>query len=209
MLSPLCSTTLAEKWVWTMIRDLYFIPMIAEALRKPDRRLALQEVFRKIEERGADQSFRAGYVQFQRFVAHSIDHWRGVSPNALDEDAGSTLDAGVACELGLDRDGQRVAKFNVDRIPFKKRIGDMLPGRFRLKTYTGWTLWEAVLSPRELIWTEAYPGEHLPLAAQSESHSAAATLNVSALSGALRIRVYPGLEGGTVEVMVDDRRPMA
>lgn len=190
-----------------MIRELYFVSMIAEALRRPDRRSALQEAFRKIEERGADQSFRLGYVQFRRFMAHSIEHWRGVSPNVVDTDAASTLDSAAALELWLDRDEQRVTEFNLDRIPCKKMIGGILPGRFRLRTCTGWTLWEATLSPRELIWTEAFPGKHLPLAAQSESHSVAATLNVSAISGALRIRVYPGLEGGTIEVVVDDRRP--
>lgn len=186
-----------------MIRELYFVPMIAEALRRPDRRLALQEVFRTIEERGDDQSFRVGHEQFQQFMAHSIAHRRRVSPNALDADTASTLTEGVSCELWLDRDEQRVAEFNADRVPFKKMIGQMLPGRFRLQTCTGWTLWETRLSPRELIWTEAYPGEHLPLAAQSESHFIAATLDTSALSGALRIRVYPGLESGALEVIVN------
>ncbi len=52
--------------------------MVAEALRKPDRKVAMLEVFQGIEERGAEQTFCAGYRQFQQFVAHSIEHWRSL-----------------------------------------------------------------------------------------------------------------------------------
>ena len=51
-----------------MNEDLYFVPMIAEALGRPDPAGALARAFERIRALGCDERRRNGYQQFLRFM---------------------------------------------------------------------------------------------------------------------------------------------
>ena len=51
-----------------MNNDLYFLPIIAQALQKPDPRAALRQALEKIRTMGEDPRYRLGYQQFVRFM---------------------------------------------------------------------------------------------------------------------------------------------
>lgn len=55
-----------------MTDDLFFIPMIAQALSRPDPVAALREAFTQISRMGRQERYRRGFEQFQRFLAESI-----------------------------------------------------------------------------------------------------------------------------------------
>jgi hypothetical protein len=51
-----------------MSNDLYFIPMIIDAFRRPDPRAALAKALARIRELGQDPAYSVGYEQFQVFM---------------------------------------------------------------------------------------------------------------------------------------------
>ncbi len=190
-----------------MNNELYFIPIIADALRKPNQTAAFYEAFQRIMTDGQNEAFDAGYRQFLQFVARSFECWEAQpleTPSVLWPRAN---ERGRACGIRLERGNQHVGGFDVDHVPFRTTIVDVRPGHYRLVTETSWQLWDATLTPRELYWTQAFPTQDFPLAAQTEDLIVKPTYETQLLDGALTIRAYPGLEGGRLEVVFDNRRP--
>jgi hypothetical protein len=51
-----------------MSKDLFFLPLIANALQKPDPKKGLQEAFEQIERLGRQPEYKQGFRQFQIFM---------------------------------------------------------------------------------------------------------------------------------------------
>ncbi|MBW1784112.1 MAG: hypothetical protein JRL30_25655 [Deltaproteobacteria bacterium] len=51
-----------------MNKDLYFLPLISEALQKPDARKALRDAFEQIERLGQRPEYKRGFRQFNIFM---------------------------------------------------------------------------------------------------------------------------------------------
>jgi hypothetical protein len=183
-----------------MSKELYFIPMIAKVLRRSNWRPALREAFERITDLGRDDQFRVGYEQFLWFMACSIDQWATDSFGDPDDPVRQVFEA-RRCDLLLERDGNRVVRWSLDRFPFRGAVVNVQPGLYRLAVDTGWALWEETLTPTELLFTHAFPQHGLPLAAQTDEVMFPVTRDVSLLDGALKIRVHPGLESGVLELL--------
>lgn len=63
-----------------MSNDMYFLPLIAKGLLRPDPEKALGEALREIERRAEDNDFGTGWRQFELFMDEvlAICHGRGV-----------------------------------------------------------------------------------------------------------------------------------
>jgi len=134
-------------------------------------------------------------------MACSIEQWTTDSFGAPDDPPRQAFEATRRCELLLERDGNRVGAWILDRFPFRAAVVHAQPGLYRLSASTGWTLWVETLTPSELLFTHAFPNQGLPLAAQTEELIFLSTREVSVLNGALTIRVRPGLESGVLELL--------
>jgi hypothetical protein len=58
-----------------MTKDLYFLPIIADALRQPEPKEALREAIEKIETFGRRPEYERGFLQFQRFMTEVKRNW--------------------------------------------------------------------------------------------------------------------------------------
>ena len=67
-----------------MTNDLYFLPIIADALRETEPRTALITAFEKIETLGRQPQYERGFTQFQRFMAEVKKHWERPSQKPED-----------------------------------------------------------------------------------------------------------------------------
>jgi len=85
-------------------------------------------------------------------------------------------------------------------------LSGLMPGSYRLCLPTGWVIWEQYLSERDLLLSRALPGEPLALAAATEEISRPMTREEVLLDGDLVLRVYPGLESGTVRIALRNSR---
>jgi hypothetical protein len=83
-----------------MADDLYFIPLIAQALEQSDRAAALQAAFARIRALGQEPEHQVGFAQFQRFMEQAA---RGAESAEPDVDASvSALVSELAMELATD-----------------------------------------------------------------------------------------------------------
>ena len=67
-----------------MTDDLYFLPLLAEALEQKNSKAALREAFIKIQEMGEKSPYKQGFLQFKRFIASVRDF--SEKPFSLPED---------------------------------------------------------------------------------------------------------------------------
>jgi len=58
-----------------MTNDLYFISMIADAIRKAAPKSALKAAIEEITSRGRQPQYEQGFLQFQRFMAEVKKNW--------------------------------------------------------------------------------------------------------------------------------------
>jgi len=80
-------------------------------------------------------------------------------------------------------------------------IPDITPGSYSIEISSGRVLWSGDLLPAHVLWTEAYPERDLQMAAQTDEVEDDPTLVASLLDGELELRLYPGLESGTLRLV--------
>ena len=68
-----------------MNKDLYFIPLIAEALQRPSPQQGLREAFEEIKKLSSNPDYTQGFWQFQRFMSEAQKAWE--RPNKVTEEA--------------------------------------------------------------------------------------------------------------------------
>ena len=190
-----------------MPKPLYFIAILARALEQSDPKAALHKAFDEIRRLGRLPQYRLGYEQFQQFMGEAVQHAGKPNEDSLTE----TLIDVLVSELSrveektlrpvLVLEGEGVPPRRIRLSVGKGTIGDIVPGHYRLKlSNTGWLLWTRTLNKTELLWSEAYPGRPLALAADTGVPSQEPTREVILLDGEIILRTYPGLELGWLEI---------
>ena len=163
-----------------MKRDLYFIPILCRAFDEPDRAAALRRAFAEIERLGRFENYRVGLRQFHRFMKEA--YTRPV-PHLL-----------------LEKDRSIIARIVPGQTADEVRITGIVPGTYSLRLDTGRLLWTAGLEAKDVLWAEAFPSTPLRLAA--DSHGTQKPCSRELKLGKLLLRVYPGLEGGTLGIRI-------
>ena len=221
--------------------DLYFIPILARALKQPRTRAALREAFVEIERLGREPGYERGLAQFHRFMVTARDAERhadelhhlikqdlvieaafGMSPGGEEQRRISLelirstdawpeyeqLRAELArseaspsrSDLRLVRGTQVVGAVELVAAGPTASIANVGPGSYELILGTGRLLWEGELTAADCIWSAAFPGAPLALAADTEHAERRITQEIPLLEGELTLRVYPGIEAGRLEL---------
>jgi hypothetical protein len=165
-----------------MNKDLYFIPILARAFDQADRVEALQKALAEIERLGELEPYRFGLQQFHRFMA----------------DASHSQTPGLC----LEKDGVALAELDPSQAIKEIRIPGMLPGSYSVRLATGRLLWAAKLEKEDLQWAYAFPSEALRLAAESDESRVVCTREFQLLQDEVIVRVYPGIESGTIGIRI-------
>jgi len=184
--------------------DLYFIPMIAEALQEPDPKTALIATFERIRAMSEEPRFQQGYRQLMDFMDSAVS---GRWEDALEEVGAmilEELDRPLAAEIVVERDGVVVASCCFEPAMAVRAIGDINPGDYCLRLDTGRLLWEGELVEEDLLWAKAHPGQDLQMAADADGSPRQPTREIELLDGAVVLRVYAGLESGMLEIELKD-----
>lgn len=166
-----------------MNRDLYFLPILARAFKAPDRLAALREALELIATMGRTDTHRHGYKQFQRFL---LEAYCQQVPRVLIE-----LESNILAAIVPSRATHEVL------------VPDILPGEYTIRLSTGRVLWSARLHSADLRWSEAFPQAPLRLAADTAETDRLCTREMRLLDGEILVRVYPGVDVGTIGITVD------
>lgn len=183
-----------------MTEDLFFMPLIAEALEQPDPHSALVMAFRRIKTHGTQAQYKRGQRQFLRFM----DAVRR-SPNAdAIEISSEHVIAGWRRQnflsLSVERDGQAIGRCAFDDRTHSGSVENILPGSYRLWLDTGLLLWEDQIHERDVLWTRAFPDEPISMAADTGLEAVGPTRAVDLTRAGVLLRIYAGVEAGTMEI---------
>jgi hypothetical protein len=202
-------------------QGLFFMTELIPAVAGPDATGRLRLALASILARREDPAYRQGYRNFLRFVAasHTAANAGTTSGPASSatvpptDNFGSltgrigTVDA-ASCTLPspLYLFHERHLCFTIDMPVLGARYfwRPAMPGRYMLTDSLGHAIWTAELQPRHLVWRHAFSGQRLRLAAATHSCGSVGhtTVTVELLGGAIKVRVFPGLESGQVEILV-------
>lgn len=197
----------------TMQGHLYFITDICNALKDVHSEQKLEKVIREIINKGKKPEYQQGFQQFVTFIKEGKSDWLKMSPQhkklimqiindvAMSPAVDNEIKPLTLC-IQLERDGDILASFGIQESRRSYTITDLTPGNYTLKTDSDWFIWQGHLSERELLWAHAYPEQELPMAADTESADTREFKEIVLLEGELIIRIYPGLETGTMTIMV-------
>ena len=130
-----------------MTDDLFFLPLIAAALRSENPEASLRQAFDDIRAQGQLRRYCHGLVQFDRFMHLVHEHAQIV--------------------LNVARDGNPLG---IVRLAPGEENGGMtgiVAGRYTICLSTGRLLGEGEINASDLCWAMAFPGQPLALAAGS------------------------------------------
>jgi len=183
-----------------MVKDLYFIPIIEQALQGEDLDEGLREAFTRIIRKGQEPGYGHAFEQFQRFMeevksAHAL---MGEEEQLdLSVDAIAQL---FPLQIIIEKEEQLFETYQFDRIPDRYSIKNIIPGEYRLKMETGRIFWKGFITEKDCIWRKAYPGQPLKLAADTGEQELRPTRSVPLLGGMVLLNIYPGVETGVLEI---------
>lgn len=219
-----------------MNHNLYFVPILAQALEDPDRGASLRKAFETIERRGQEPGYQEGYRNFCRFMAEVRMHRRmrdehdlrmvalelvTDSPSDVRQSEAllsQLLERGPwlkdeyealarTCEarpkaftLQLLVDGQSIAELTFKTAVDRRAVNGIRPGRYVLRLDTGLVLWEGTLTAADLIWTAAFEGQNLALAAEAGEVRHRPSRELRIPNAGLTLRIFPGVERGSLEI---------
>jgi len=188
-----------------MYDDLYFLPIIAEALQGAEVDQAILEAILLIEEMGLDDRYRRGYGQFLRFIAWADSARHRHADDGPTSDTRRGLGRGASVVVLVERERKILAALPPDRTEAPWIVEGITPGRYRLITDTGWVLWEGDISTRDVLWVEAYGRRAIEMAADTGQATRWPTREIAIANAGLTLRIYAGIETGTLEIMPADR----
>lgn len=163
--------------------DLYFFPIIVKALRASDKKAAIKDAFVRIQEMGTQRRYRKGASQFGRFM-ESV------------QEQGRIL-------FVVECNGDRVGTISVHPAGLMARLPGIRPGTYTISLSTGRLLWEGALTEADLLWSKAFPGRALSLAADTSGAEQPVTRREALLGNEVQLLVFPGVESGEMGIQIE------
>jgi hypothetical protein len=181
-----------------MTKDLYFLRLIAEALKKPDSKTAIEVALKKIKAMGQLPEYKLGFKQFNRFMAEVNDSFKRDFEEPVDMMDMVLKD--FPLKIIIERNGENIISIPLKGGSFSEKIKNIKPGKYDVRLSTGRMLWHGELTEQDLVWTAAFPETDMALAADTGDHAEHMTREIRLLEGELVIRVMPELESGCIEI---------
>lgn len=84
------------------------------------------------------------------------------------------------------------------------RIAGIIPGQHELRLANGRVLWEGTVTPHDVLWNVAFPGENFAMAAETGDEDQKITRVETLLDGELTLSFHPGLESGVLVISLKE-----
>jgi hypothetical protein len=189
-----------------MLDDLYFIPILARALSGQPNEETLLDAFDAIEKLGVESRYAQGWNQFLRFMDAVMEQAMGKPANGVTNEDVRRADCGVFAEeppplrILIQHNEKTIVETPLRKLPVTVRLVDAYPGFYRIGLSTGWVLWEGPVTEKDLMWSRAFPGMPLRLAAATEAEDSHASREFCLLDDEVGVSILPGLESGSIEL---------
>ncbi|MDD3558267.1 MAG: hypothetical protein PHW27_06790 [Melioribacteraceae bacterium] len=101
-------------------------------------------------------------------------------------------------EIELYKDGTKVSSIPIDKDSTKMVFNKIEPGYYSISFSNGRLLWESEITKKEIMWDEAFPEEHYPMAADTGEGKLDPTRSEEIVVGEITLSIFPGLESGII-----------
>jgi len=101
-------------------------------------------------------------------------------------------------EIEVLRGDQLIGCISIIKEP--DQVSPIFPGKYIIRFSNGRMLWEGDITREDVIWTYAFPGRDLPMAAETDPLHQEPTRTLTLLDGELIIFVFAGLESGRFRI---------
>jgi hypothetical protein len=233
-----------------MSKDLYFLAIIADALRRPEPKSALRPAIEEIKTLGQRPEYQRGFLQFQRFMAEvkknseklskgpadtvpeeirylSLQVASGLLEESPKETQATILDLirseprwqeefdKICRETAKSKMPPRIPEIIIEKNretiglipcehPIIKEFRNVTPALYTARMDMGRIIWQGELTEKDLIWSAAFPGQALELAADTGEPTARMSREIILFDGEVVIRVFPGAENGRLELRIGE-----
>ena len=106
------------------------------------------------------------------------------------------IDEEIPLEFKIEKDGKLIGALRFAEGDEQKTQEYITPGFYKIWLASGMLLWEGEVTQDQLIWTAAFPGKELDLAADTGEGIKSITRTISLLGGELSLSIGAGLESG-------------
>lgn len=184
-----------------MNHDLYFIPIITKALQQKDTKIALKDAFKQIKTLGCKPEYQQGYKQFERFMDSVAGH---VEKDEEIPDDFAAIEK--LCQFPdnltilISQDNKPFRTITFSDIPEVNTIDSIIPGNYSISLAGGRVIWEGEITAQDIVWAKARPKEPFKLAADTTSRKAKPAKAFNLFEGQIVIRLFAGLENGSMEI---------
>ncbi len=202
-----------------MENDLYFIPIIEQALRKNNPKQSLIDALTEIKELGYKEEYGIGFQQFKYFMEQSVEsvQYPGIQLNEKwflqSHDSQTNKDIKIhhiqpsaLISIELEKDEQRIENISINKIPCVIEFSRIESGNYVLCLNTGRILWAGTLSNKHLQWAKAFTDKPLPAAAQIDKTQSYTTIDEWLLDEEILFQVIPGIETGKIKIEIQQSK---
>jgi hypothetical protein len=102
--------------------------------------------------------------------------------------------------INVDRDGKLISSLPLGLSNGTLNILNVAPGKYTIKLSTGYILWTGDLTEKDLFVLKAFPDSDMMLAAATDTLKTKPSKQIMLLDGEIIIQVFPGFEGGSIEI---------
>jgi hypothetical protein len=198
-----------------MDNELYFIPIIEQALQSSNPKQSLTDTLNEIKELGHKEEYGIGLQQFKYFMGQSVEsiQYPGIQLNEKwflhDRDTQANKDIKIHpiqpsafLSIELVKDDQRIEQISINKIPCVIEFSRIESGNYLLRLNTGRILWAGTLDYKHLQWAKAFTDKPLPAAAQTDKTQSYTTVDEWLLDEDIRFQVIPGIESGKIKIEI-------
>lgn len=180
-----------------MNRELYFIPILQDALKAKDLKSALSKAVTNITQLGKDNLYKEGFENFQKFINEVYDFDDILKKNMNSEPTEYLLDSNLDCKFSIFQGDTLIYIGNLDK---SQIIRSIAPGTYAIKLSTGRILWRGEITEEELIMRKNLDGQNIKLAADSEDFKPEPVRIITLLKGQMFLKIFKGFDGGSLQI---------
>ena len=122
----------------------------------------------------------------------------GAEYERIKNEARDYLASEATLEIEVLKDDHLIG--SVSAIKDSDMVGPIFPGKYSFRFSNGRVLWKGDIMREDVIWTYAFPGSDLPMAAETEPLQQEPTKILTLLDGELTMYVFAGLESGRLRI---------
>ncbi|MDD5134608.1 MAG: hypothetical protein PHP01_04290 [Phycisphaerae bacterium] len=185
-----------------MNRELYFIPVLQNALDAGEPKSALRQAFSKIGQLAMDDEYRQGLENFEIFVGEVCAHRLIIEKDTPEDFTGYSQDSSLSYELAILKDNRLTNKTCLDENGIQS-IPGVMPGTYTIRLSTGRILWKETLSHQDLIAGEILGSQNIKVAADSGDFKAKPVRIVTLLNGRIVLKIFKGFESGVIQIELE------